>query len=71
MSNNLVVTLTDELSRDRFIDVLRRVNVDPIDINGVKVTIPGDAENKLMAIMSYPQSIWERKYRYGWHHENL
>lgn len=56
-NNNLVVTLTDEISRDRFIDVLRRVNVDPIDVSGVKVTIPWDAENKLMAILSYPQTI--------------
>lgn len=55
--NNLVVTLSDVSSRDKFLSVLRMVNVDIIDVDGVNVTIPGDAENKLMAILSYPQAI--------------
>ena len=59
--NNLVVTLSDVSSRDKFLSVLRMVNVDIIDVDGVNVTIPGDAENKLMAILSYPQGYIERR----------
>ena len=69
--NNLVVTLSDVSSRDKFLSVLRMVNVDIIDVDGVNVTIPGDAENKLMAILSYPQAIQKGGYNYGRHHDNV